>query len=67
MDDLYAKTSLYFKNEEVGYKKRNCFKAKNLLDFSKEHKFKLNGENLDNFHIKVELKNPTQLFQKSKI
>ena len=64
-DILYSKTSLYFKNEKVSSKKRSCFKTKTMLDFSKEHKFKLGGEALDDFHIKIQLKSSTQILQKS--
>ena len=64
-DGLYSRTSLVFKNEEVATKKKRCFKMKNLLDFSKEHKFKLDGESLSDFHINIELKNSTQILQKS--
>ena len=63
---MYSKTCLFFKDKEIDSRKKNCFKAKNLLDFSKEHKFKVEGESLSDFHIKIELKNCTQIFQKSK-
>ena len=37
-----------------------------MLDFSKENKFELDDESLDDFSIKIELKRSTKLFQKSK-
>ena len=64
---MYSKTSLCFKNEEVASKKRNCLNTKKMLDFSKEHKFKLDGEMMDDFHIKVEIKRETNILHKSKI
>ena len=64
---MYSKTSLFFNNEEVASKKRKCLNTKEMLDFSKEHKFKLDGELLDDFNIKVEIKRGTSILYKSKI
>ena len=36
-----------------------------MLDFSKEQKFKLGGEMLDDFHVKIQLKGSTKILQKS--
>ena len=65
-DNLYSKTSLYFRNEEVASKKRNCFNTKKKLDFRKKQDFKIDGESLDDFHIKVEIKRGSNILHKSK-
>ena len=36
-----------------------------MHDRKLEHKFKLDGESLTDFHINIELKNSTQILQKS--
>ena len=66
MDTLYSKTSLCYKGKKFVSKKKKCFKTKDLLDFSKEQNIKLDGKSLTDFHIAIELKHSTQMFQKSK-
>ena len=63
---LYSRISLLHKDKEVIIKRRKAYQSKALLDFSKDHKFKLNGENLDDLSIKIQIKKSAPPLQKSK-
>ena len=65
-NNLYSKISLHLRDEQVACRKRKCYKTKTLLDFSEDHKFKLQGESLDDYHLKIEIKQSASLLYKSK-
>lgn len=46
-------------------KRRKAYQTKSLLDFSKDHKFKLNGENIEDHMIRIQIKRATSPLQKS--
>ena len=37
-----------------------------MIDFSKDHKFKLNGDNISQFKVEIDIKTSTTLWKKSK-
>ena len=39
---------------------KKCFKTKTMIDFSKDHKFKLQGEAVDDYQIAIEIKRSSQ-------
>ena len=65
-NNLYSKITLLLKDEKVGCEKRKCYKMKTMLDFSKDHNFKLQGEALDDYQVKIEIKSTTPPLHKSK-
>ena len=64
-NNLFSKSTLFYQTKKVISKRRKCFQTKSMLDFSTEHKFKLGGEALDDFSIKIEIKSSTSLLKKS--
>ena len=64
-NNLFSKSTLFYKTKKVISKRRKCFKTRSMLDFSTEHKFKLGGEALDDFCIKIQIKGSTPLLKKS--
>ena len=65
-NNLFSKSTLFYQTKKVISKRRKCFQTKSMLDFSTEHKFKLGGETLYDFCIKIQIKSSTQLLKKSK-
>ena len=63
---MYSRISLVLNDKEVCVKRRKAYQSKTLLDFSKDHKFKLYGENVDDATIKIQIKRSTSPLQKSK-
>ena len=63
--NLFSKSTLFYKTKKGISKRRKCFQTKSMLDFSTEHKFKLGGEALDDFSIKIQIKSSTPLLKKS--
>ena len=66
VDNLYSKITLLLKDKQVASQKRKCYKTKTMLDFSKDHNFKLQGEALDDYQVKIEIKSTTPPLHKSK-
>ena len=46
-------------------RRKKAYHNKTMVDFSKDHKFKLNGENVDDFAIKIQIKRSTSPLQRS--
>ena len=63
---MYSKVVLLQKNKEVVSRRKKAYRTKTMVDFSKDHKFELNGENVDDFSIKIQIKCSSPPFQKSK-
>ena len=63
---MYSKVVLLQKNKEVVSRRKKAYRTKTMVDFSKDHKFELNGENVDDFSIKIQIKCSSPPFKKSK-
>jgi hypothetical protein len=64
---LYASISLVVDSNVLICKKRSsCFQNNQILDFSKEHQFKINKSMLEKYEIKIEIKKTTTIGVKSK-
>ena len=63
---MYSKITLLQHSKEVTVKRRKkAYHNKTMVDFSKDHKFKLNGENVDDFAIKIQIKRSTLPLKRS--
>ena len=66
LKNMYSKITLLQHSKEVTVKRRKkAYHNKTMVDFSKDHKFKLNGENVDDFAIKIQIKRSTSPLQRS--
>ena len=65
--NLYSKITLRLKNKEVACRRKKCFKTKTMIDFCKDHKFKLQGEAMDDYQVSIEIKRSNTILTKSKI
>ena len=64
---LYASVSLLIdSNVLICKKKSSCFQNDQILDFSKEHQFKINKNMLEKYEIKIEIKKTTTIGVKSR-
>jgi hypothetical protein len=64
---LYASISLLVdSNVLISKKKSSCFQNDQILDFSKEHQFKISKDMLEKYEIKIQIKKTTTLAVKSK-
>ena len=52
--------------ELVSKKQSKCFHNEHILDFSKEHKFKISQDLLEKYTIKIQIKKTTNFGVKSK-
>ena len=56
-----------FNQDKWIYSKKNKrYTNKKMIDFSKDHKYKLNGEDISQFKVEIEIKTSTPLWNKSK-
>ena len=63
---MYSKITLLQHGKEATVKRRKKGHHNNtMVDFSKDHKFKLIGENVDDFAIKIQKKRSTSPLQRS--
>ena len=53
-------------NKEVSSKRKKSYQTNSMLDFSEDLKFKLGGEPLSDYHVRIEIKSSTTLLHKSK-
>ena len=65
LKDLYSKCSLISKGRELVVKRHKAFQSKTMLDFSEDHKFKLNAEHVNDFSLKIQIKRSAPPLQKS--
>ena len=65
-DHIHSKVSMFYEDNMIYSKKNNSYKNKRLIDFSKDHKYKLNGESISQFKVEIEIKTSTPLWEKSK-
>ena len=64
---MYSKITLLMDSKELLSKKQNkCFQNEDILDFSKEHKFKISKDLIENYIIKIQIKKTTNFGVKSK-
>ena len=52
--------------ELVSKKQSKCFQNEHILDFSKEHKFKISKDLIEKYTIKIQIKKATNFGVKSK-
>ena len=64
---MYSKISLLHQNDVISKQRKKAYCTRNLLDFSMDHKFRLGGEALGEFQLKIEIKQTTPPLQKSNI
>ena len=64
--NLYSKITLHLRNKEVSSKRKKSYQTNSILDFSEDLKFKLGGEPLSDYHVRIEIKSSTTLLHKSK-
>ena len=65
-ESVYSKVTVSLRNKDVKSKKGKSDNTNSMLNFSTENKFKLGGESLIDFKVKVQLKRSTPMLQKSK-
>ena len=59
---LYASISLLVDNNVLICKKKSsCFQNDQILDFSKEHQFKINKDMLGKYKIRIQIKKTTTI------
>ena len=64
---FYSKITLLLNGRELKVKKKKARLVKEMIDFPKEFKFKLNGENVMDFELRVQIKKSSLLpMQRSK-
>ena len=54
--NLYSKITLHLRNKEVSSKRKKSYQTNSMLDFSEDLKFKLGGEPLSDYHVRIEIK-----------
>ena len=64
--NIYSKVSIIINNKKYS-KKHNGYILKNseIIDFSKDHLFKLNSESIDSFKVEIEIKHSSSIWTKS--
>ena len=62
----YSKVIMLQHGKETQIERKKASKENNLLGFSKEHKFKLNGESLDDTKFLIQIKKGTSFLQRSR-
>ena len=62
---MFLKITGYFK--EIKFVLKKSISNVDCMDFSKEHKFELNGQSVHHFLFKVQLKKPYPMCNSSKV
>ena len=63
----YSKITMLQHGNETQIERRKACKENNVLGFSKEHKFKLNGKSVHDTKFLVQIKNGTSFIKRSKL